>query len=185
MARQVILTPKVVRGIRTSLDSGFMLGRISPGTGPVEMISIDAMSIQQKKTGLFPSSGKLTLDIGIFLAGAGTIYNAQYYPMAMAPKALSFPSGNAAMVASCQTAPTNSTVKFYVTKSLSGYQTNGPTDVNTLCMITFAAAATVGVFTQMNAITVARGDVLYLVVDGGWTDVTIADIQIVVTGDPA
>lgn len=61
---------RTIRGIRDSLPSGYMLGRLSSGDGPAELISLDHVAQKIAATGIVGGSGGGSVaDFGLFFSG--------------------------------------------------------------------------------------------------------------------
>lgn len=176
-----------------SIPSGYLLGRVSPGVGPPELIPIQmgaAHSIGQnlKNQGLISTVVNIVeLSFTIIgSAGNGLTPNTYYY-MAMPPFGAKFPStaGSTAVAAAiCRIAPI-STVTLYLVANKSSYENNGyPTGV--LATIVFTSGQTTGTITwTTNPTTITAATELYLYTSPSTTDSTIEGISVVLVGDYA
>lgn len=179
----MVSLPPVIkaRGVRLSMPQGYVLGRVSGGSGEAELIPLVWFSLKQVATGVVAAAGSGGgdyVDLGAFLSGFGALYAGQYYPLAMASRTLSFPSGSGSSVAKCLVAPTSASALLYVTKDLADFTANGAAGLSTMYSISFALGATTGVVTSLHTVAVARGDIIYVICDFAWNELAIADIQI-------
>ena len=131
----------------------------------------------------FIGSSDLRTDVGIYLAAGGTLFQLQYYPLAMSSQQASFPSSVESSAASCLVAANTSTAKLWITASLSDFAANGGSGAQTICEISFANGSLMGVFTTKNTLIIPEQTVLFLVIDQNWNDGSITGIQILLRGD--
>lgn len=179
--------------IKMSIPQGYMLGRTSPGVGPVELIPIAGGSGQditnaQKATGQLPSGGggatTQIAELSFTLVGGGTLATAQFYYAALCPVAANFPTTQLTAVdrAICRVPPTTTAVFYLVTDLVAYAASLYPAGV--AATITFTAGVTTGtVVWIVSPTTVLAGQQLYLVCASSFADAVIEGIAITLVGD--
>lgn len=178
-----------VRGIRQVIPSGFVIGRISAGPGPAELIPLFtgvSLTSHLVATGAFASASASGSDAGFYLGGAAAVAAATYYVSAPMARSLTFASTAVTSFGTCLVAPGTSTAIFYATDDLTDYGNHGPASTKILAKFQFALGALTATVTTPNpARTLVRGSFLYLIVDNAYIETTMAGIYIAVAGDPA
>lgn len=184
MSRPTIIQPKRVRGVRETIPSGHVLARVSPGDGPIEVVSLDKISTVQKATGIFESAGVSFMFVGLFLGGPGDILNNQYYPMAMTAQPYTLPSTSATAVAKCDVAPVT-TCNLYLLNDLSAYAIGGyPNGVLATIQFTVIGGKTGSVsWVSGTPASILQNTVLYVAAAPTFNDATIQGIQLLFVGD--
>lgn len=170
-----------IRGIRQIVPSGYVLGRVSPEMGDVELIPMSALTAAAAATGVLPPSAPPGVPhVGIYTQGP--VVPGQYFEFAMAMEdGITFPSATDAAIAVCEAASA-STVVFRVVYDLAAYVASGyPSGV--MATVTFSSGNTTGAVTwEAGSFVVDRGDILRLVTHPTSTDSSISGIQVLLTG---
>lgn len=177
-----------VRGVRQSMPSPYVLGRVAPGLGPVQLLPLTpggplSLISALKAQGFGSATFTYLAELGIFLAAGGNIAYGQYYYAAIAPCKATFPStqATAASVAKAGKASV-STVVIYIVNNLTSFATGGYPN-GCIASVTFTSSAT-GVISWVGApVTVNAGDILYAVTAPSFNDSTIEGIEILLVGD--
>lgn len=157
-------TPLVrVRGIRQVVPSGFMLGRVSPGDGDVELIPISQVAHAAVASGIVPSAGASAAGpmLGITIPNNLNLLTNQYFPLAILHQNIMLPAAVPADIVKCRVAPAENVI-FDLVQDITTYEA-GDTSSGSLARITILAGATTGtvVWAGVPALIVL-GTVLYL-----------------------
>jgi len=179
-----------VRGVRQSMPTGYVIGRVSDGVGPPELIPISTLSFKQIASGLVQQAGassKFVCWLGFALAGGGTaVLGSQVGYGAVAPVTATFPTTTAAEItAVCDVAPLANYV-LYVINNITEYENAGakgsPNGI--IATITFAANSTTGTISwAAGSVSVPLGTYLYFLTSPTSKDATIQGINILLAGD--
>ncbi len=182
----IVLRP----GFKLSIPQGYILGRTAPGVGPVELIPISGgsgndLTQQIKNSGQLSGNASTQIaEMSMTLNGGSTLFNAQFYYVALCPVAASFPSSNGVAVdkSICRVAPLTDAV-FYLVTDIAAHENAGyPTAV--AATITFTAGSTTGTIVWLiNPTTVTAGQQLYIACAPSFTDLVIEGVAITLVGD--
>lgn len=173
-----------IRGIRQVVPSGYVLGRVSPEPGDVELIPMSALAAAAAGTGVLPSGGAAAPqapNVGTFITGP--VLPGQYYELAMSPQdGLIFPSSTEASIAVAEVASV-STVTFYLVTDLASFIATGYPD-GVAASIVFSSGNTTGAVTWIaGTYTINRGEIWRVVTSPLSSDASLAGIQMMFTGE--
>lgn len=188
MGQQYRIPAVRMKGLRSQpIPAGYVLGRLSPGNGETQLINIAALSQYQVASGIVQKAGASSaafVDLGVyFQGGLNTFLPGQYWPLAYVSQATLFPSASKTQVATCLTAASSNTAKFYLTDSISDFAANGSAGSHTVGSVTFAANSLTGTWALLHNLTVPEQTQFFLVTDLGWAETVIAGITMVFVGD--
>jgi hypothetical protein len=170
------ITPK---SNRQGVPSGYVVGRISKGTGSEELIPLSTLSSALAKSG--PSNATTSGDTREFLSFFGTgLFGANQYFVIPGPayKAHFPPTGADKSVAKAKYAGKNNT-HFYLTDDYASFLANGS---HLFCTVLFTAGSLTGTFTYNGTIIVQPGQEMYVVCDPV-ADPSLAEVTILFNGD--
>lgn len=155
---------RTIRGIRDSIPAGYVIGRVSTGDGPAQLIDLATLGrgITAAQGGAAASSGT-TADFGLFFSGKPS--GSQIVFEMVMSKAVKLPLHLTGSQALAATAPA-STATFTLNK-------NG----SSIGSISIATGTGIGTFTFAAAVTLAIGD-KFQVVGPSSPDASMADIAI-------
>lgn len=186
-----------VRGIRTQIPQGYLLGRVSAGHGRVELIKASTLGLSLGGPGGSGggfgggglggggggggASAPVVFEFLGFSA-QGTFTSRQQFNMAIAPRKVLLPSASAPLsrnIATAGVAPTSNT-SFVLVANIAGYLSTG---TGVICTVSFAAGSKTGTFAYGPPYTVAAGQVLGIVMNAV-ADPTFSQVQTLFVGDP-
>jgi hypothetical protein len=172
-----------IRGIRQVVPSGYVLGRVSPEMGDVELIPMSALTAAAAATGVLPSSAAAPQAPNVGTLITGPILPGQYYELAMSPQdGLIFPSSTEASIAVAEVASV-STVTFYLVTDLASFIATGYPD-GVAASIVFSSGNTTGAVTWIaGTYTINRGEIWRVVTSPLSSDASLAGIQMMFTGE--
>jgi hypothetical protein len=159
---------------RAGMPSGFMIGRVSPGVGPEQMIPLKTVGLSTGGT----TKTKYHEFLGF--SAPGLFAADQTFTLAGPPKQTQFPQllGTPENTATVQYAGTNTT-HFYLVTDAAQFLVYG---THLVATVTFAAGSLSGTFVYNGSTVVAAGQQLFLVCDHT-ADPTLANVQLNFCGD--
>lgn len=179
-----------LQGIRAPIPPGYILGRTSPGTGVVELIKIADLGkalVVAGQGSTLGVAGRAAIPVVpsksyveyLGFQAPGPFTATQQFTLAMAPRAVQFPSISTVDLSSatCTSAPAADT-SLVLTDNLANYLSHG---TNIVCTVSFAARAKVGTLAWGTPPLEPIGTILYIVMLTA--DVSFAGVQCLFAGD--
>jgi hypothetical protein len=174
---------RVLRGLRsTSMPPGYMLGRVSPGEGPVELLPLGTGSAASVSQIVGPGGGTEAnvMELGFWLAGIFAPNTA--FSGAISAKSIFLPSIYAASYAYAVTPATYDITLYFVT-DLEDYEDNGyPNGV--AAEVLFEAGENVGIITWLIEPTTIGPTTIPYAVTPNEIDPSLAGVHLLFIGDP-
>jgi hypothetical protein len=184
--------PIKIRGIRTPIPAGYVLGRTSQGKGDTQLIAIADLGKALVAVGgggggggvagtgsIPPVSKKASTVEYLGFQAVGPFTAIQQFILAMAPRAVTFPSVSLVDLSSatCTSAP-HANTSLVLTDNLGNYLAHG---TNIVCTVSFAAGAKTGTLVWGTPTLEAIGTVLYIAMITA--DASFAGVQCLFAGD--
>ena len=183
--------PIKIRGIRTPIPAGYVLGRTSQGKGDTQLIAIADLGKALVAvggggggggvagTGSIPPVKPTNSVEYLGFQAPGPFTANQQFPLAMAPRAVQFPSGSLKDLSSATcTSASAADTSLVLTDNLANYLAHG---TNIVCTVSFAAAAKVGTFVWGSTVLEPISTVLAIVMLT--SDASFAGVQCLFAGD--
>lgn len=176
----------LLRGIRTVIPAGHVLGRLSSGSGQVELIPLSSLGSRLSSSGTVSgggSGGTVAGDVTYLgLVIAGPVAAGKQFLCALSHRYVRYPSTLEVSVARAKTAPFGN-ITFYLVNDLAVFLASGaPTGA--LARIAFTIGNATGVVTWYNTtVTVPALTSLYVVFPASDFDPFLANIELLFAGD--
>ncbi len=172
-----ITLPSLASGV----PSGYVLGRIDPGTGAAQLIPLDLLAAQLVGTGgvaggptVTPTQGYLGFSI------AGPMGPNSQWKGAVSADNITYPSAHAASFAQCDTPPSATFTVYFVTNLTSFIGGGYPNGV--AATITFTNGSNTGTFNWLTTALFTAETIPYLVWPNDF-DAVLAGVEVLIFGD--
>jgi len=172
---------KQVRGVRVSMPTGYVIGRVSSGGGPAELIRIDQLGQSLVGSGTVAPASSVNTMLTLSLFAAGPFTAGQQFMIPPAPHTsgpAAFPDAANPDNITCQYVPTGN-ITFYLVDNLVAFTTLGAPH-GVFATITFSAGQSIGAIAYTGDM-IAPAEVLALVMPAS-ADVGFAGFTLVIHG---
>lgn len=175
------IPPIKLRGVRQAVPPGYVVGRVDPNIGDVQLIPFNDLAVNLAKTSTFRGSTQIPFDTLGFQA-PGPFSTGQQFSLAPCIADTTFPSGKPSTF-TCAVTPHGATLSYLIYDLPSFLSLGAPHGV--LAEVSFAASSPTGTVVWFNTpLTIVVGQILTMVMPSP-ADPAFSGVLFQFVGNPA